>query len=69
MPVLAAASSSVGERERGVVEVNTMMVARFGTLGHARNLATIVVLISIVHPWRSPTPELAAASTGAVRPT
>ena len=32
-------------------------------------LATIIVSMFLTPPWRSPTPELAAASTGTVRPT
>ena len=33
MPVLAAASSGVGECQGGVKDVETMMVARFGMVG------------------------------------
>ena len=32
VPVLAAASSSVGKRQRGVKRVETMIVARFGNV-------------------------------------
>ena len=35
MPVLAAASSGIGEHQGGVNGVETMMVARFGTLRQA----------------------------------
>ena len=35
MPVLAAVSSGVGERQGGVKSIETMMVARFGMVGLA----------------------------------
>ena len=35
MPVLAAASSGVGKRQRGVKNIETMMAARFGMVGQA----------------------------------
>ena len=35
MPVLAAASSCVGERQGGVKNVETMMVVRVGMVGQA----------------------------------
>ena len=40
LPMLAAASSGVGERPREVKGLETKMVARFGTLGQARKAST-----------------------------
>ena len=40
LPVLAAASSGVGEHQRGFKGLETKMVARFGTLGQAREAST-----------------------------
>ena len=43
--------------------------AHFPDCQSVPNLATIFVSKPLTFLWRSPTPELAAASTGAVRPT
>ena len=40
MPVLAAASSGVGERQGGVKDVEMKMVAKFGTLGQTGEAST-----------------------------
>ena len=40
LPVLAAASSGVGERQGGVKDVETMMVVRFGMVGQAGEAST-----------------------------
>ena len=42
--------------------------ARFPRMPNHANLATIIVSTSLTPPWHSPTPELAAASMGKVRP-
>ena len=40
LPVLAAASSGIGECQGGVKDVETMMVARFGMVGQAGEAST-----------------------------
>ena len=41
LPVLAAASSGVGECQGGVKDVETMMVAGFGMVGQAGEASTL----------------------------